>query len=193
VLVAAVASMVVVAGALLAPPVASAQDPGLVTSTTVQVATTVPGASTTVAVDGTEDANQTVVEAPAPIETALFTESRKIMAIIGALVVVALLLALLTARYVRTTKPQPIVDPAPDEPDDADEVGVDPIPSVEVPIAEAPSADHHAADHDWEPRTGEHQRVDPPPTGVARPGPAARRAVLGGTTSPGVPVASGDG
>ncbi len=182
--------MAVVVASLLASPVASAQDPGFVTSTTVAFPTTEPGVSTTVAAVATEDTNQSVVEAPAPTETALFTESRKIMAIIGALVFVALLLALLTARYVRKTKPRPIAEST----STSDELeGVDPVPSIEVPIAEPPSADHHAADHDWEPRTGEHQRIEAPIAGVTRPGVEARRAALGGTASPTVPVASGDG
>jgi hypothetical protein len=44
----------------------------------------------------------------------------------------------------------------------------------------APGTDHDAADDDWQPRTGEHERVEiPTGTALARPGLAARRRALG--------------
>ena len=43
-----------------------------------------------------------------------------------------------------------------------------------------PAADHDAADEDWEPRTGEHERVEiPRGTTLVRPSVAARRKALG--------------
>lgn len=149
---------------------------GAETSTTVPVATTEAVAQT----------NQTLVESEATPDQPLFTENRKVAAVIGALVVVALALLLLTIRYWRTTKP--VADgtaiparPAVMEVDEDSIFVTDEAPAAPEPVAPPePGADHAAADADWEPRTGEHQRVEIPAAAVlARPGVAARRKALG--------------
>lgn len=179
---------------------APAQDPGATfgtgeTTTTVAVTTTtVVGGSSTTA----DPANQTLVESEDPPEKAIFTESRKVAAVIGGLVFVALAILLLTIRYIRVTKPVAPGDIS-DLPFLADDVELDdaevfvadlapkaepvkPVPD-EVPsvaMAGASAADHAAADADWEPRTDEHQRVEiPTGTTMARPSIAARRKALG--------------
>jgi hypothetical protein len=51
------------------------------------------------------------------------------------------------------------------------------VPSVQTP---APGTDHTSADDDWQPRTGEHERVEiPRKPSTARPSRAARRKALG--------------
>lgn len=194
-------------GAAVAPvTLASAtpvQDPGAATTTTVAVTTTVAESKT----------NQTLVESEDTPDKPVFTENRKVAAIIGGLVLVALALLLLTVRYIRVTKPRSSddVDPAipmlpPDLELDDDSIFVDepaspaPVPSATAPAATvaaatasvavgpvtpgaataAPGTDHDAADDDWQPRTGEHERVEiPTGTALARPGLAARRRALG--------------
>lgn len=203
-----------VLGASLAPSAAAsagpAQDPGATfggggveTSTTVAPATTA-----TTAADTT---NQTLTESEESPGQPLFTENRKVAAVIGGLVLVALALLLLTVRYVRVTKPVtaapeeglPMLPPTLELNDESVFVVANTDvtqPSEEVvandaplwtpppapaepavsPLAAASGTDHDAADDDWQPRTGEHQRVDiatgPP---LTRPGLAARRKTLG--------------
>lgn len=79
---------------------------GTETSTTLAGATTA-APSTTAA---TSDTNQTLVESEEAPDQPLFTENRKVAAVIGALVFVALALLLLTVRYIRVTKPIPAGD-----------------------------------------------------------------------------------
>jgi hypothetical protein len=161
---------------------AAAQEPGGTSTTAI---TTTEGAELPLVETDPEATNQTVVETTEPTETALFTESRKIMAIIAGLVGAALGLAWLTYRFWRNTKPSLDV-PQP-------EVSPEPQQTGEVPIAEPPLADHHGADSDWEPRTGELPRIETPSVGAVRPTDAARRAVLGVDASPEVPIASDHG
>lgn len=169
---------------------AAAQDAPAATTTTAPSGAAgsagSPAATTTVASD------QTLVEAPKPPERRLITESRRVMAIIGALVAVALALALLTVRYWRHTRPvapetgtrMPSVLDELD--DDAIFVGVpaaDVVPDAGEDLGRrsrrsVAGADHASADTDWEPRgTGEHDVVEAPPA-IVRPGRTARRAAL---------------
>ncbi|HWJ98562.1 MAG TPA: hypothetical protein VNQ33_10415 [Acidimicrobiales bacterium] len=179
---------------------APAQDPGATfgtgeTATTVAGSTSAPTATTA----ATDSTNQTLVESEDAPEKPIFTESRKVAAIIGGLVLVALAILLLTVRYIRLTKPVAQGDIS-DLPFLADDVDVedddvfiaelppkaDPVQPVvpvavpEVALGAAPGTDHASADADWESRTGEHQRVEiPGGTSLARPGVAARRKALG--------------
>ena len=186
-----------------------AQDPGATFGGGgAETTTTVAGASTTTT--AASETNQTLVESEDPPETPLFTESRKVAAVIGGLLLVALALLVLTIRYIRVTKPAP-VDPAEaglpmlpptlelnDEsifvvaPEDLAQpaVPISPVAELPEPVIEAPTAvaaaaasggtDHDAADDDWQPRTGEHERVEiSTGTTLARPGIAARRKALG--------------
>jgi hypothetical protein len=170
-----------------------AQDPTVpVTATpapeTTAPETTAPGELPLVGTEP-EATNQTVVETAEPTETALFTESRKIMAIIAGLVCVAIGLAWLTYRFWRNTKPS-LDEPEPETPSAAPTM----TPTTgEVPIAEPPLADHHGADSDWEPRTGELPRIETPAVGAVRPTDAARRAALGVDAPSEVPIASDHG
>lgn len=198
--------------ALLSGPVAvaaPAQDPGATFGGGgVETTTTVPAATTTTESNAT---NQTLVESEESPDQPLFTENRKVAAVIGGLVLVALALLLLTVRYVRVTKPVaraaeeglPMLPPTLELNDESVFVVADPEaakPSEEVVANDAPvwspppapaapavsalaaasGADHDAADDDWEPRTGEHERVEiPSGATMARPGVAARRKALG--------------
>ncbi|WP_421119426.1 hypothetical protein ACE2AJ_19015 [Aquihabitans daechungensis] len=174
---------------------APAQDPGAsFGGAGAETTTTVAATTTTTA---SSETNQTLVESEDTPDEPIFTENRKVAAIIGALVVVAIALLLLTIRYVRVTKPSAAasVDPAiPMLPIDLDlnddSVFVDepiepasPAPAVAAAVVTepvAPGTDHDAADDDWEPRTDEHQRVEiPTGTTLARPSRAARRKALG--------------
>lgn len=206
-------------GAALVPATAAsarpAQDPGATfggagteTTTTVPASSTVSSTTEAPATSG-----QTLVESEETPDQPLFTENRKVAAVIGGLLFVALALFLLTIRYVRVTKPvaasadeglpmlpptlelndesvfvvaspdgsepsQPVVPVVPD---------VAPEPAIEAATlasstaaAAAPGTDHDAADADWEPRTGEHERVEiSTGAALARPGLAARRKALG--------------
>ena len=73
----------------------------------------------------------------------------------------------------------PATPVAAEEPSVTEPADVD--PAAATLAAEAPTAaDHDAADDDWEPRTGEHERVEiPRGTTLVRPGLAARRKALG--------------
>lgn len=221
---------------------------------TTTVATTGAVSSTTLPTTATTaSGGQTLVESEDPPATRLVTESRKVLAVIGGLVIVALALALLTVRYWRQTKPVAGPAAAPVEPGPADGAAPAPdaapepeapvvvdtaaaaaaaddddiwtstgeLPAVGTtpPVAEAEAAtvdaaepatttpapdvdatavagaaaapvagaaagaaatDHAGADGDWEPRTGEHARVEiPAGSTVTRPGSAARRRALG--------------
>ena len=202
----------------------AAQDPGATFGETEAVASTTALPSTT-ATTSSSTANQTLVETAEQPEQRLFTESRKVAAVILGLVVVALALLLLTIRYWRVTKPLPADAAESRVTSDVDEplfvppadaaspaFAPEPVPETEsVPTAtpaaagaaepaggaetepesgavsdpdaatgSGAGADHVAADADWEPRTGEHQRIEIPvrPT-TARPSAAARRKALG--------------
>jgi hypothetical protein len=185
--------------ALVAAPrpagAAGAQEFG--TTTTAPVAFGQAEVSTTLAEGtATTESNQTVVDNQ-PIEgKPLWSESRKVAAIIGALVFVAFALTLLTIRYIRMTKPIPLAPAAPDAavpaPEPAPEVAPEPAPVARdpdpvapatepvqtvapTPASDDPVADHVEADAAWEPRgTGEHPAV----AAVARPNAGARRAAL---------------
>jgi hypothetical protein len=150
-----------------------------------------------------------------PTSRPLFTESRKILAIIGGLVFVAFALALLTVRYWRMTKPIPAavgspsadgapapVDPSSFDPADAPLFVGDLDPPLAPITTEVPSvaAADHRPDTTWEPRgTGEHAAIQvaaaaasgSSPHGsapsIARPGRAARAAALA------VPTPAGEG
>ncbi|WP_426572281.1 hypothetical protein [Aquihabitans sp. McL0605] len=180
-------------------------------TTTVVGATTTPVAATAAP---TTTAADTVVDTPRPPAQRLVTESRKVAAVIGALLVVALALTLLTVRYWRATKPQPVEVDEAAEPavlsvndtldDDAiftatpaeaapapasDEVVVGATaPPAEVLAADrsVPGTDHEAADDDWKPLgTGENERIEVPAVGApARPSSAARRKALGISDQP---------
>lgn len=199
-LLAVLAGLLAVALGALAPAAAGAQtDPGASFGGGA-TSTTVPGASTTVAASPTTTGKpgQTLVETAKPPEKRLATESRRVMAIIGALIFVALALTVLTIRYVRVTKPVR-VDAA--DAGAADTAGI-PAPAT-APVTDAPAAvastvpdgddsdaaptrrstrrsrrsvagaDHAAADADWEPRgTGEHAVVEPASAGAAAAGTA---------------------
>jgi hypothetical protein len=148
------------------------------------------------------------VESEESPDQPLFSENRKVAAVIGGLVFVALALLLLTVRYVRVTKPVaasaeeglPMLPPTLELNDEsvfvvASDEGSQPVvptvppldvePAIEAPTAAATIAasggtDHDRADDDWEPRTGEHERVEiQRGAAVARPGRAARRKALG--------------
>lgn len=104
-------------------------------------------------------------------ERRLFTESRKIYAVVAGLVVVALCLSLLTVGYWRRTKPvrpvrrRGVVAPA--------------TQSARVGRQSVAGADHAAADDTWESHaTGEHERIDPPRQSVVRPSAAARKQAM---------------
>lgn len=98
-----------------------------------------------------DNGGQTLVEAQPEPARFLTAESRRIVAVIGGLVMVALALTWLTVRYWRATKPV------------------------------AAGADHAAVDDGWEPMaTGEHAQVDlDVPAPSARPSVEARRKALG--------------
>lgn len=187
----------------LAPvPVGAQTDPGATfggTDAAAITTTTVAAGSPTTAVSATTaaEAGQTLVETAKPPERRLATESRRVMAIIGALVFVALALLVLTIRYWRVTKPvrfepdasTPTPEPeVPATPAAAAAAVAEPAASAEdVPTGRSTrrsrrsvaGADHAAADADWEPRgTGEHAVVEPAPTGAARPGRTARKVAL---------------
>ena len=108
----AAASALLVIGALLfvGPTSASAQvTPGAVTTTVPVSGTTVAGGSADGAVTETESSPRVVA---AGSDHRLLTEDRKILGVVGGLVVVALALTLLTIRYWRQTKPvRPPVEP----------------------------------------------------------------------------------
>lgn len=200
--------------------------------------TTIAGTPTTGAAATTSQASSgTLVESKDPPATRLVSGSRKVMAVIGGLVIVALALMILTIRYWRVTKPiasEPVdagevadlavagvpvapivgsaagepaaaapapVTPAADDDDiwttdepDAGEPTVPVAPPAAVvaaadavtaadaaePVTTADAPDHAGADQDWEPHTGEHERVEVP-TGaaLAKPGASARRRALG--------------
>ncbi|HRW38481.1 MAG TPA: hypothetical protein P5254_12330 [Aquihabitans sp.] len=150
-----------------------------VASTDVPAATTAEAESTQEVTEGTTS------------ESSLFTESRKVLATIGALVAVALALTLLTIRYWRTTKP---VAPATHGEPKAWRDGA-PVMGTEAALAAVPagaapprpgrvaSADHARADEDYEPHgTGEHARVEVGASAARRPGREARAAALGRRT-----------
>lgn len=203
-------------GAALVPasPVlaGAAQDPGATFGgTEAPVTTTTVAATSTTAASET---NQTLVESEEAPDQPVFTENRKVAAVIGGLVLVALALLLLTVRYIRVTKPSsadvepdfPMLPPDLDLHDDSIFVDEPDAPSTAAPAPEpstdpsepgasepatalagatlavegARATDHDAADEDWEPRTGEHERVEiPRGTTLVRPGLAARRKALG--------------
>lgn len=135
-------------------------------------ATTVSAVGDTTAESTSPDGagtDQTVVESPTS-DRRLATENRRMLAIIGALIAVALGLTLLTVRYVRATRPV------------ADDGTAAPAPRRRRKARGAVAgADHAAADDDWEPRaTGEHTAIAPrPATPFVRPGTDARRRALG--------------
>jgi hypothetical protein len=191
--------------------------------------TAAPASATSTTAPEGEGTNQTLVEGQDPPARRLLTESRKVAAVVGALVLVALALLVLTIRYIRVTKPlppEPVADgpefaslpigeatafietpaapaiptapatpavPAaapglasatastPVEADAPAAAGVGSIDDAAIALMTAtPSADHESADADWEPRTGEHQRIDiPSGSKLARPSLAARRRALG--------------
>lgn len=187
------------AAVLPASPVlaGATQDPGATFGTEAPVTTTTAAAASTTEASQT---NQTLVESEEAPDQPVFTENRKVAAVIGGLVLVALALLLLTVRYIRVTKPSSSADVEPDLPmlppdldlnDDSvfvdgsdDAFAVAPAtaaPAAATLAADAPPAtDHDAADDDWEPRTGEHERVEiPRGTTLVRPSVAARRKALG--------------
>lgn len=194
-------------GAALVPasPVlaGAAQDPGAsFGGTEAPVTTTTVAATSTTAASET---NQTLVESEEAPDQPVFTENRKVAAVIGGLVLVALALLLLTVRYIRVTKPSsadvepdfPMLPPDLDLHDDSIFVDEPDAPSTDpsepgasepatalagatLAVEGARATDHDAADEDWEPRTGEHERVEiPRGTTLVRPGLAARRKALG--------------
>ena len=123
--------------------------------------------ATTVATGTDDPTGQTVVESPTS-DRRLATENRRMLAIIGGLVIVAIGLTLLTIRYVRATRP--VAD-----------AGASPPRRGRRARSAVAGADHAGADDDWEPRaTGEHTAVAPrPATPVVRPPVSARRRALG--------------
>ena len=209
------------------------QDPSVATFGGAGAAAT----STTIATSSSSttavDATQTVVESKDPPATRLVTESRKVMAVIAGLLLVALGLLVLTIRYWRVTRPVAVssIDdlPTPVPPpvlvatateDELEEYGVallgkevdftalndldddiwfgGPTSTAAAAASDAdaptdPAADetkvddgggegpdHAAADTDWEPHTGEHERVEVPAGArLARPSAEARRRALG--------------
>ena len=168
-----------------------AVDPAAATSTTVAAAAEVD--------DGPETTQE--VTQGTTSESSLFTESRKVLAAIGGLLVCALALTLLTIRYARATRPIPKA--APGQPlrsggpvtgtaaaiaaSDAAATTPAPMPAEPTPAEPAAgdpvataSADHARADADYEPQgTGEHARVELPTAATNRPGRSARAAALG--------------
>ena len=193
----------------------STQDPGATFGGTEAPVTTTAAATSTTEASQT---NQTLVESEEAPDQPVFTENRKVAAVIGGLVLLALALLLLTVRYIRVTKPSSSADVEPDLPmlppdldlnDDSIFVDDPDVASPAAPAAEPsphpvadegtgsepaavaaatatlaadapPAADHDAADEDWEPRTGEHERVEiPRGTTLVRPSVAARRKALG--------------
>ena len=122
-----------------------AQDP--ITSTTAaSVQTTALGPTTAVAGAGTD------TEVSASDTKRVADENRKIWLVVGGLVLVALGITLLTVRYWRYTRPVP-PSTTPAEPGRHSRRSV-------------AGADHAAADEQCEPRgTGEHDRVEAPPSG----------------------------
>lgn len=162
--------------------------------------------ATTGAVTSTTAPKQTLVETQAPPDRRLATESRRVLAIIGALVAVALALTILTIRYWRYTRP--VAEPTTTSPplvlDDESVFVTEPEPEPVAALrpavpAVAPDdhepgpprqrsvagADHATADVDWEPRgTGEHAVVTAVPPGMARPGRAARKVALSRPVEP---------
>jgi hypothetical protein len=137
------------------------------------------------------DAPAVAEVAPESSSRPLFTESRKIVAIIGGLVFVALALLLLTIRYWRVTRPVPVDAAMPEPVPVLDPVFVVEPDRVSIPASSAVPASVAAADHrpdaTWEPRgTGEHAAVQlqaaplavRPGSPVARPPRQARQAAL---------------
>lgn len=188
-------------GAVVAPASLAAaaprQDPGATFGTGGAETTTTVAVSTTAATTDPEN-GQTLVESEELPEKAIFTESRKVAAVIGGLVLVALAILLLTIRYIRVTKPvaRPATTEAPEATsttttkaattsaiDDLDDDSLfvdEPSGATAAVLASLPGTDHASADADWEPRTDEHQRVEiPGGTPLARPSAAARRKALG--------------
>ncbi|MCB0971921.1 MAG: hypothetical protein KDA97_10485 [Acidimicrobiales bacterium] len=166
-----VAALGLALASLVAPALpASAQD-----TTDPSVSTTAADATTasTAAPAGTgdvapDDTGQTVLESPSS-DQRLATENRRVLAVIGGLVVVAIALTLLTIRYARATRPVAGGEAPPSEPR-----------RRRRSRKAVAGADHASADDDWQPRaTGEHTAVAPKPaTPFARPGAAARRRAL---------------
>lgn len=200
------------------PPVAASAQAPEVPPTTVGPATTPPAGIDPVTEPATEATAAPVAEPAEPDSRPLFTESRKILAIIGGLVLVALALALLTVRYWRITRPVPAsvdasadggpspVDPAAFDPADAPLFVGELDPPLAPITTEVPSvaAADHRPDATWEPRgTGEHAAIQvaaeaaatrssspaSTPPSISRPGRAARRAALAVTA----PVGDGLG
>ncbi len=203
-------------GAALAPATVSAatpvQDPGATFGGSGAPITTTTAVATTTT-EAESQTNQTLVESKDSPDQPVFTENRKVAAVIAGLVIVALALLLLTIRYLRITKPssadavdqsipmlpmdldldfnddsvfieEPIglFKPVEWGPTSADPIDVEPAERATVAASgsAAAGADHEAADDDWQPRTGELERVEiPGGTSLARPGIAARRKALG--------------
>jgi hypothetical protein len=106
-------------------------------------------------------------------ERRLFTEDRKIYAVVAGLVVVALALSLLTVGYWRWTRP------AQSEPTQTRRTVAPTVASGRTARQAVAGADHVSSDETWESHaTGEHQRIEAPKRGTARPDAAARRAAL---------------
>ena len=127
-------------------------------------------------------------------EDAVKAENRRLVAIVGGLIAVAVALLLMTIRYWQVTRPGP-ADPTEedayeDEPAGDEEMDTSPVPVKRLHGRRSrravAGADHAAADDDWEPRaTGEHPAIDPgdsDPDAVTRvrPSGAARRRILAG-------------
>ena len=121
-------------------------------------------------------------------------ENRRILAIVGALVAVALALVLLTIRYWRATRPVAADTRVSDESTDVEDENPE---AEDENVAEVPptvdrtgrrsrravaGADHATADDGWEPRaTGEQPRIDPPTSGrTVRPSSQQRADALSG-------------
>ena len=159
----------------------AAEDPAAIASTTVAGA----------AVDDGPETTQEVTQGTTS-ESSIFTESRKVLAAIGGLLICALALTLLTIRYARATRPVPKVAPGDPQPLRSGT----PVTGTAAALAAAEAApaavaaeptpapagppDHPRADADYEPQgTGEHARIEVPTGAVNRPGRAARTAALG--------------
>lgn len=191
----------------------AAQDPGATFGGAgSEITTTVPVSTTVSTTENPDATNQTLVESAETPDQPLWTENRKVAAVIGGLILVALALLLLTIRYIRVTKPvlvsaeeglpmlpptlelndesvfvvasEDISKPAepvvPTVPEVSVEQAIEPTTAEVRAITVGAGTDHDAADRDWEPRTGEHERVEIA-TGatLVRPGLAARRKALG--------------
>lgn len=162
-------------------PVA-AQEPGTSPSTLEVVPVQVdPSGSVTSPTGEVPDtsgptSSQTVIEGEEQPARRVATESRRVMAVIAGLVFVALALALLTARYVRITKPSALVASGAAE----ESAGATSRRESRRSRRSVAGADHAAADDDWEIHaTGEHAQVDLKVVGASRPDRAARRRALG--------------